>query len=525
MKSIGLLLSFLFCGLPVFGEPLDPCKELHAGLAANPDASSSGFQSWWKKKGYDPQCVPWLQTACHSSFQLDNPSFQGKFIPDSHRGNLSFLMSEIYGGSCQKWQNLLDQGNFAELQRIMGQLPAAEQEARLNADQRKLVLQGLKYWQLINDKRDHDLTAITKRFDDLQSRGAKDAKKITSFRAGDAIDGMLSHVERALRSEPAKERAISLDYINGNLENARASMLDLLRKNPDGRKNYDLLVSRAQMVHIDERSQEYGTLSPYHAKMILLYRLEDAYRETFRLEYDASKDPKNDRDAWVNARTEQEMSGLLKEMKIYTVYGPVKGEAPSLWARSIPHDGFLFSSYPDQTYEMLDHPRRMSRKGQAATYGAGLDCTTFLQMTVGAVYGDKYANLSTDQRLNSFKIFNSWNKLALKDVAKPYTLKATGNEAGTVRPADILPGDALVAGTPGGDPNDYGHGTLVLGYLNNPGPPGLAILSMRGGYNRSILLEKVYPYRNSPYRCDQVYLYGDPNTSYKVIKFGNQGRR
>lgn len=236
-----------------------------------------------------------------------------------------------------------------------------------------------------------------------------------------------------------------------------------LKEESSDADRFELLVQRAKKIDTGDDYDFDGNLTPYHAKMILLYHLENSLREKYE---NAPQKAKAILD---------EVASKLHLKADYS--GKVK---TSQWEWVIPHDGFVLGATGTQIDNLLK-----SSVSPSTISGTGVDCATFVHKML---LGSDYNELRKMGRMTSAGIATGGQ---LKSIAH---LEPIGSD----NVSKLSPGDLIVK-RPKNDP--IGHVEVIVGFEGDP--PQIVTVSAGGGYQRTVLKTKHDIYPNQPNSCGE----------------------
>lgn len=479
----------------------DACRDVSAR------SREPGYDRWIRTKY--PSCADFLDQVCRSPYLVREGETVDKLLCRERISNSGWNVQTCSGNSSSPIGSL-----GKSLAELFGQSDGGIEDNR-----RKIVESALKNWKTINDKRLGDLNQIVDlyRREGLNSRVSlgdlkqmlktmqshindvvKDEKdtylreNVVKFIADQFADAFpdqdvfwyengqkktdtLLGIESRLIWKPGREKPARLSS-QATPDQRRQAEEDRRMKDGD---RFRYLLERAQMSDDGQADLNYGNITPYHAKLILLYNAVGKVQEKYR-------DNPGEADRVLNE--------LARGLELKALV-PSKTNEP-LWKTFIPHDGFVFGAYPSQIRTLIAGPDQGKVK---TTFGAGADCSTFIQRSLDLATGC-FSDYGAKGRLTSEGIV----KGQLKEVASLEPLDRSSARR-------VSPGDLLIARD---EDDPIGHTVIIVGYSSDS-PPGLLAVSAEGGYQRTVVLRKIDLFPNAPSDCE-----GKPR-----VKYGESDKR
>ncbi|MGZ6331740.1 MAG: hypothetical protein ACXWP5_03905 [Bdellovibrionota bacterium] len=493
-----------------------------------PDPASVGYAAYQSEaKRLFPGCAEPVAHRCDPHNRIDLP--QGHEVP-------SFLL-ELHDGGVQpdhfsksmkqRAPSVLDPCPIPAPQDWNGisqVAPKAVQRAlykRLSpadkARDAKLALSrlALRAWEQFDRERKQDLESILTTY---QEEGISSEMSEAEMR--EAVDALSRHVLRAAHKIKDKEEAGPVaKYIAQQFDDAAKfrypedpsyeGFLTVLsdQEFPKWQKNefkpYDqatgvpeALDAISKLHGLERKRFEYvrkiasaedheedypGDLTPYHAKMLLLFHLRDQIYQRNLKKF--PRDPDEAYDA-----TLEVLNRLALKLNLKRVVGTTPGHE---WEETIAHDGFYLSAPQPEIVNLFSG----SGGPNAHKLGASVDCSTFFQQVFrGAGFKTEVPRLSSNRILEG----------ALKQLGTVTQLTAQTAQT-------LEAGDVLVESIKG----DVGHVLTVAGFAKDP--PIMILVDAAGGYSRTIVKHQQGLFEDFPRDCKTKFLLAPENgtTYYK----------
>lgn len=469
------------------------CSKVEAlRSSASANASGGSIESLLLRKypAY-ASCASWLARSCLSSYRPDNPDALGDLLsepwksPEDAVPTLPVTRNLDFTTSCEN-----DGPPGGGLEAITD--VARRLDDPLRANRRRFAREVLDSWAMMERKREADYQVIVnfiqkysipRKFSMVDS--ATDPKDISGNDFKMAIKTLLDRVNSAINRDPDPDTRRYLNlFVGQQIVQASSDLVTPLRdggvdrqlgmynrllQEPNDQSRFALLLQRAYEMDASDGSDVDGFLTSYHAKMLLLYYIDNQIH--------AKLPP---------AEARRALNELARSLQLKLDYTP--GGEPTQWRYIIPHNGFVLGATDQQIANLW---ATSFKPGDDAGVGTGTDCTTFLQSNL-ARYGYP---VSQDQigQLDSGRI------LGANDVLGDFSSSPAELTSSSAR--DLRPGDILVFGPSADD--HFGHAEAIVGYATagDPPRPQLVVVSARGGYVRGIIKETLDIYPQAPENC------------------------
>ncbi|MCK6597586.1 MAG: hypothetical protein L6Q37_04415, partial [Bdellovibrionaceae bacterium] len=416
--TVKLNLFFIFilttCSLRIQAEVEHPTStEPYCSELKKIESNSENINFLLKKlnTSYSLSCSKWIYNSCHSPFRVDNAF-------SNSQKNLGIINKKIL----EKAQSLYEtnENNRKEdLRLILSTYQSENFPFEISNEQLLLSLKTLN---------DH-IFLLPKSNLGIQANFLKQY-----------VANQIIEASEDIKTKWKDEYGI----LHEDTEDGFLSVLAKLKSNSE---RMQLLIKTAQQNSERGRKDFIGNLTPYHAKMLLIFHLDNLIRHKHR--YDVLA---------VNTL----LNGLAKKLNLKAHYG----NSSMLWSDIVPHDGFVIGASLNQVNNFIKNAP------SSALYGKGIDCTTFVQ-NILVSSGLKFLDVNTIGRLTSY---GAVSKNQLQSIAKIVPLK-TINDIITLTPGDLI--------FQREDGEDSGHVEIFAGYEGDP--VKLITINASGGLYRSIL--------------------------------------
>lgn len=230
-------------------------------------------------------------------------------------------------------------------------------------------------------------------------------------------------------------------------EDTEEGFLSVLKKTQNNFSKMSFLISTANENSERGHKDFEGNLTPYHAKMLIIFHLENQ----LILKY--TQQP---------ARYTDLLNRLAKDLILKSHYGANDMK----WSDIVPHDGFVIGASAEQISNFIKDAPSYQK------FGRGIDCTTFVQ-NILITSGYNQLNQHQIGRLTSY---GAVSKHQLQSIASIAPLKSL-NDIMTLTPGDLI--------LQREDGEDTGHVEIFAGFEGDPAM--LVTINASGGMYRSII--------------------------------------